>query len=83
MIAIVASLAFVGIALIIGGIQMALEAPPIGLTCIGVGLMITGLFTMIGKPFFRWLIPATGRLIRSLVDRIKGLFNKRGGKNYV
>ena len=83
LIAIVASLAVSGIALIVGGIQIALEAPPIGITCIGIGLMVTGLFTVIGKPFFRWVIPATGRLVRGVVDKIKGLFGRRGGKNYV
>ena len=81
--AIVISLAFAGIALIIGGIQIALEAPPIGIICIGIGFMVTGIFAMIGKPFFRWIIPASGRLVRGLVNKIKGLFGRKEGQKYV
>ncbi|MBR1824558.1 MAG: DUF1700 domain-containing protein [Ruminococcus sp.] len=80
-IAIIAALIGSGIALIVGGIQLLFEAPPVGITCIGIGLMVTGLFIMVGKPFINRLIPASARLIRGTVNKIKGLFNRRGGNN--
>jgi len=83
LIAIIASLAFAGIALIIGGIQIAFEAPPIGITLIGIGLMVTGMFVMIGRPCFRKLVPASIKLIRRFVDWVRNLFGRKEGQKNV
>lgn len=82
-IAIVASLIFSGIALIIGGVPLLIDVPPVGLLTVGVGLMITGLFIIIGKPLLKKLVPACGSLIRRFVDWLRGLFIGKGGQKNV
>ena len=82
-IAIVASLLFAGIAFIIAGVYSLTEVPPVGILSIGIGLMITGLFIILGGPVLRKLIPACGKLIRGFVDWVKRLFTQKGGQKNV
>ena len=83
LIAVIGAIIFSGIAFIVAGVHMLFEIPPLAIFIIGIGLMITGLFVLIGGPVFRKLIPACGKLIRNMADWIRGLFTRRGGQNNV
>ena len=74
LIAVVAS----GIGILFGGFAVLIEAPPLGIMCIGGGLVLTGISFLILRGLFRWIAPGCVSLIRKFVAWLGSLFRKRG-----
>lgn len=76
-VAVLFSLIVAGVACIVGGIITLFVEPAVGVLALGIGLVICGLFGLVGVPLFKWLFRALRDLFNNLVDWCHGIIEKR------
>ena len=71
-ISLIFALIVTGVACVIGGIVTLFTEPFLGMIVLGIGLVVTGTFALLGVPFFKWIFS----LLKQLFDRITHWANK-------
>lgn len=69
----------VGVGLLISGVPVLFNAPPLGITMIGAAFVLFGLDGLVFIPLLKLLFRGIRKLIELGVNFIKGLFNNRAG----
>lgn len=71
-ISLVFALIVTAIACVFGGIVILFTEPFLGMIVLGIGLVVTGICSLIGIPFFKWAFKA----IKRLLDKITSWANR-------